>query len=138
MESNQGHDISDHFTDAGKMVDLGKGDQALFGKSTLTMKARWHAPDNRPLADFAPAIILKARDFAAEITIHNAREYQMQSERQISSEHITNNQAVRETLISRGIRPEALPPTGDVKKVECRLTSGKKKALMNPDMVENA
>jgi DNA-damage-inducible protein D len=114
-----------------------KGDQALFGKSTQTMKAHWRVPDTRPLADFAPTIILKAKDFATEITIHNAREHQMQSEPQISSEHITNNQAVRNTLLSRGIRPEALPPAEDVKKVERRLTSEEKKALKNPDRLEN-
>ena len=45
-----------------------KGDQALFGKTTLAMKAQWKVPDNRPLADFAPTIILKAKDFATEIT----------------------------------------------------------------------
>ena len=50
-----------------------KGDQALFGKTTQAMKAHWKVPDNRPLADFAPTIILKAKDFAAEITIFNAR-----------------------------------------------------------------
>jgi DNA-damage-inducible protein D len=48
-----------------------KGDQALFGKSTYAMKAQWKVPDSRPLADFAPTIILKAKDFAAEITIFN-------------------------------------------------------------------
>jgi DNA-damage-inducible protein D len=39
-----------------------KGDQALFGKSTQAMKAQWKVPDNLPLADFAPTIILKAKD----------------------------------------------------------------------------
>jgi len=39
-----------------------KGDQALLGKSTQAMKAHWKVPDNRPLADFAPTIILKAKD----------------------------------------------------------------------------
>ena len=110
-----------------------KGDQALFGKSTQAMKAQWNVPDNRPLADFAPTIILKAKDFATEITIHNARANHMQSEPQISHEHITNNHAVRETLLSRGIRPESLPPQEDVKKVERRLASEDKKALKNPD-----
>ena len=97
------------------------------------MKAQWNVPDNRPLADFAPTIILKAKDFATEITIHNARANHMQSEPQISHEHITNNQAVRETLLSRGIHPESLPPQEDVKKVERRLASEGKKALKNPD-----
>ncbi len=113
-----------------------KGDQALFGKSTQAMKAQWKVPDNRPLADFAPTIILKAKDFATEITIHNARAQNMQSEPQISREHVTNNQAVRETLLSRGIRPESLPPQEDVKKVERRLVSEDKKAIKNPDGID--
>ncbi|MEI7850755.1 MAG: DNA damage-inducible protein D, partial [Kiritimatiellales bacterium] len=70
-----------------------KGDQALFSKSTRAMKAQWKVPDNRPLADFAPTIILKAKDFAAEITIFNARQHGMTSEAAISDEHITNNKA---------------------------------------------
>jgi len=115
-----------------------KGDQALFGRSTQEMKAQWKVPEKRPLADFAPTIILKAKDFATEITIHNARENQMRSEPQISHEHITNNQAVRDTLINRGIRPETLPPAEDVKKVQRRLVSDEKKALKNPDTLENS
>ncbi|KGK41888.1 damage-inducible protein D, partial [Nitrincola sp. A-D6] len=113
-----------------------KGDAALFGKSTQAMKAQWQVPDTRPLADFAPTIILKAKDFATEITIHNAREQTMQNEPQISQEHVINNQAVRQTLLSRGIRPENLPPAEDVKKVERRLASTEKKAIKNPDGLE--
>lgn len=108
-----------------------KGDQALFGKSTAAMKAKWKVPENRPLADFAPTIILKAKDFAAEITIFNAREHQMRNERAISNEHVTNNDAVRKTLLGRGIRPESLPPAEDVKKVERRLTAEDKSSLRN-------
>jgi DNA-damage-inducible protein D len=115
-----------------------KGDQALFGKSTQAMKAQWRVPDTRPLADFAPTIILKAKDFATEITIHNARSHGMASEPQISREHITNNQAVRQTLLNRGIRPESLPPAEDVKKVERRLNSDEKKTLQKPDILEGA
>ncbi|MEX0642632.1 MAG: DNA damage-inducible protein D [Pirellulales bacterium] len=110
-----------------------KGDQALFGRTTQAMKSEWLVPDNRPLADFAPTIILKAKDFATEITIHNAREHRLNTERAISDEHITNNQAVRQTLLQRGIRPESLPPAEDVKKVERRLASEEKKSLKNPD-----
>ena len=114
-----------------------KGDHALFGKSTQAMKAQWQIPDNRPLADFAPTIILKAKDFAAEITIFNAREHQLNSERAIASEHITNNEAVRKTLLERGIRPEVLPPAEDVKKVERRLSAEEKKSLKNPDALDS-
>ncbi|MCK9489356.1 MAG: DNA damage-inducible protein D [Xanthomonadales bacterium] len=110
-----------------------KGDHALFGKSTQAMKAQWQVPDSRPLADFAPTIVLKAKDFATEITIHNARSHGMHSEPQISREHVTNNEAVRQTLLGRGIRPENLPPAEDVKKVERRLASADRKTLQNPD-----
>lgn len=114
-----------------------KGDTALFGKSTQTMKAQWKVPDSRPLADFAPTIILKAKDFATEITIFNSRERNLTTEGAISSEHVTNNQAVRNTLLERGIRPESLPAAEDVKKVERRLTSEAKKSLKNPDTLED-
>ncbi|MEO5936696.1 MAG: hypothetical protein ABIP81_05740 [Terriglobales bacterium] len=144
-----GHGVADHFVGVNKMVDLGsgsddnfalirsKGDQALFGKSTQAMKAHWKVPDNRPLADFAPTIILKAKDFATEITIFNALEHGMKSESAISTEHITNNQAVRNTLLERGIRPESRPAVEDVKKVERRLASEEKKSLRNPDALES-
>lgn len=114
-----------------------KGDQALFGKSTHAMKSQWKVPTKRPLADFAPTIILKAKDFATEITIFNAKQQQMNSEPAISSEHITNNKAVRKTLLERGIRPESLPAAEDIKKVERRLTNEQKKTLKNPDGLDS-
>ena len=114
-----------------------KGDQALFGKSTQVMKSHWKVPDNRPLADFAPTIILKAKDFATEITIFNAKQHKMTTEGAISSEHITNNQAVRKTLLERGIRPESLPAAEDVKKVGRRIVSEGKKSLKNPDALDS-
>ena len=114
-----------------------KGDQALFGRSTKAMKAKWSVPEKRPLADFAPTIILKAKDFAAEITIFNAKEHQLASEDAISDEHVTNNAAVRKTLLDRGIQPEALPPAEDVKKVLRRLDAETKDALESPDALEN-
>lgn len=106
-----------------------KGDQALFGKSTQAMKAQWKVPGNRPLADYAPTLILKAKDFATEITIFNARQHEMTTEGAISTEHIVNNTAVRKTLLDRGIRPEHLPPAEDVKKVERRLASEERQSL---------
>jgi DNA-damage-inducible protein D len=129
------------FEQAGNNQDFAlirsKGDHALFGKSTQAMKAQWKVPDTRPLADFAPTIILKAKDFAAEITIFNARQHKLGSERAISKEHITNNEAVRNTLLERGIRPESLPPAEDVKKIERRLLSEDKKALKKPDALDS-
>lgn len=109
-----------------------KGDQALFGKSTKTMKAVWNVPETRPLADFAPTIILKAKDFATEITIFNSREHGLADETTISDEHVTNNSAVRKTLLERGIRPETLPPSEDVKKVQRRIDSEMKDGVDDP------
>lgn len=114
-----------------------KGDQALFGRSTQAMKQQWDVPDKKPLADFAPTIILKAKDFATEITIHNARTHVMGTESQISQEHVTNNQAVRQTLISRGITPEELPPAEDAAKVARRLNSDGKKITKKPDTLDS-
>jgi len=113
-----------------------KGDNALFGKTTQEMKAQWNVPDARPLADFAPTIILKAKDFATEITIFNTQQKRLDTEKAISSEHVTNNEAVRKTLLGRGIRPESLPAEEDVKKVERRLAAEEKKALKNPEPME--
>lgn len=52
----------------------------------------------------------------------------MKSEAKISEEHITNNEAVRKTLLERGIRPESLPAEEDIKKVERRLVSEEKRS----------
>jgi len=110
-----------------------KGDQALFGRTTAQMKERWGIKETKPLADFMPTILLKAKDFASEITIYNAKEKQMQNEREISNEHITNNEAVRKTLLSRGIVPENILPQEDIKKVERKLNTQNKKALATND-----
>jgi DNA-damage-inducible protein D len=95
------------------------------------MKNRWGIK-NKPLADFMPTILLKAKDFATEITIFNAKENNMKTESQISREHITNNESVRNTLISRGIKPENLSPEEDISKIDRRLKSDEKKSLKNP------
>jgi DNA-damage-inducible protein D len=41
---------------------------------------------------------------------------------------VDNNKAVRDILLKRGVKPEALPPAEDVKKTERRLESDEKKA----------
>ena len=59
--------------------------KALFGgKNTGEMKKRLGVPDNRPLADFLPTIIIKAKDFATEITVYNTKEKGLNSESSIS------------------------------------------------------
>ena len=108
-----------------------KGDQALFRLSTNMMKQRLGMPQTRPLADFLPTISIKAKDFAAEMTSVNVQVKDLKGESSITKEHVDNNAAVRQMLIERGIVPENLPPAEDVKKVERRLESEKKKALEN-------
>jgi DNA-damage-inducible protein D len=110
-----------------------KGDQALFGRSTQAMKAAWKVPMSRPLADFAPTIILKAKDFAAEITIFNTRAHRLATSAAICAEHVSNNEAVRGTLLERGIRAERLPASEDVKRVARRLEEENEKAIAAPE-----
>ena len=110
-----------------------KGDKALFNHTTQEMKDKWGVSKTKPLADFMPTILLKAKDFATEITIYNAKEKQMNYESEISNEHITNNKAVRDTLLSRDIVPENVKPQEDIQKVERKLNSETKKVLKSKD-----
>lgn len=106
-----------------------KGDRALFGLDTAMMKRRVGAPEKRPLADFLSTIAIKAKDLAAEMTSVNVQQKDLRGQSGIEREHIDNNSAVRGMLLERGIRPEALPPGEDVKKVERRLKSEEKKII---------
>jgi DNA-damage-inducible protein D len=111
-----------------------KGDQALFGgKNTGEMKKRLGVPDNRPLADFLPTIIIKAKDFATEITVYNTKEKGLNSESSISSEHVKNNKGVRKLLLEREIIPENVPAEEDIKKLERRVNSETNNISKNPD-----
>ena len=111
-----------------------KGDQALFGgKNTGQMKNKLGVPDNRPLADFLPTIVIKAKDFATEITVFNTKNKGLSTESRISSEHIKNNLGVRKLLLDREITPENLPPEEDIKKLERRVNSETKNIGKNPD-----
>ena len=107
-----------------------KGDQALFGgRTTNDMKRILQVPANRPLADFLPTLTIKAKDFATELTSHNVIDKDLKGDGQITREHIDNNLAVRKMLQDRGVKPEQLPPSEDIKKVERRLESEEKQIL---------
>ncbi|MFH1191237.1 MAG: BRO family protein [Candidatus Omnitrophota bacterium] len=66
-------------------------------------------------------------DHAAEITSFNTKKNNLRGELVITGEHIKNNKDVRELLGKSGIRPEALPPEEDIKKLQRRLKSEGKK-----------
>lgn len=107
---------------------LSKGDAALFGGYTTgDMKQKLAVPSSRALADFLPAITIKAKDFANEVTNMQIKQQDLRDEPDISREHVKNNQDVRKILTDRNIQPESLPPAEDVKKVERRLKAEEKK-----------
>lgn len=108
-----------------------KGDRALFGGySTGEMKTLLGVPPSRTLADFLPTITIKAKDFANEITIFNVKkDSRMSGIEPIADEHEKNNRNVRNVLLKRGIRPEALPAEEDVKKLKRRVESEDKKII---------
>lgn len=116
--------------DQGFAVIRSKGDQALFGGfTTQEMKRKLMTPDKRPLADFLPTLTIKAKDFATELTSHNVVEKDLSGEASITIEHTDNNLAVRKILMERGVKPENLPPSEDVKKLQRKLDNENKKVL---------
>lgn len=105
-----------------------KGDQALFGGfTTKQMKDRLGVQDKRPLADFLPTLTIAAKNLATEMTNYNVEEKDLQGENAITVEHVENNTSVREMLEQRGIRPENLPASEDIKKLERRVKREEKK-----------
>jgi len=106
-----------------------KGDQALFRLSTQQLKKKMGVPENRPVADFLPTISIKAKDLAAEMTGLNVQTKDLKGQNPIEKEHVENSSAVRKMLVERGIQPENLPPSEDVRKIQRKLESDNKKVL---------
>lgn len=114
--------------DAGFGRIRSKGDTALFGgHTTQDMKQRLGVKDNRPLADFLPTLTIAAKNLATEMTNYNVEEKDLRGEAAITTEHVQNNSSVRSMLGERGIKPEQLPPSEDIKKLERRVKSQEKK-----------
>ncbi len=112
-----------------------KGDMALFGgNTTKDMKSKLSAPENRPLADFLPTVTIAAKNLATEMSNHNINEQDLQGEKDITGEHVQNNESVRDMLESRGIRPEDLPPEEDIKKLERRVKRDEKKMIKESEL----
>ena len=114
--------------DAGFGRIRSKGDRALFGGfTTKQMKERLGVQDKRPLADFLPTLTIAAKNLATEMTNYNVEEKDLQGENAITVEHVENNTSVREMLEQRGIKPENLPASEDIKKLERRVKREEKK-----------
>lgn len=109
-----------------------KGDTALFGGyTTEEMKKRLGVKANRPLADFLPTLTIAAKNLATEMTNYNVEDKDLYGEQTITKEHIQNNQSVRQMLGQRGIKPEELPPSEDIKKIERKVARDEKKIEQN-------
>ena len=119
------------------MVGLGSGSTRSIDDIALTRYACYliaqngdrrnrKSPSRRPISRFT--LTIKAKDFATELTSHNVLEKDLKGQRPIAKEHVENNLAVRKMLEERGVKPEALPPAEDVKKVKKRLATEDKKA----------
>jgi DNA-damage-inducible protein D len=105
-----------------------KGDRALFsGITTRQLKHRLQVPKGRSLADFLPAILVKAKDFAAELTNAAVKLDYLHTEAQITRDHVKNNREVRRFLSRRKIVPEKQIAAEDIKKTERRFAADERK-----------
>ena len=113
--------------DAGFARIRSKGDQALFGgRATQEMKDKLGIKESRPLADFLPTVTIAAKNLATEMTNYNVEQKDLYGEIPITGEHVENNRTVRKMLIERNIKPEELPASEDMKKLERRVKKSEK------------
>lgn len=91
------------------------------------MKKRLGVKESRPLADFLPTLTIAAKNLATEMTNYNVEAQDLYGENAITTEHVQNNTSVREMLGQRGIKPEDLPPSEDIKKLERRVKKEEKR-----------
>ena len=103
-----------------------KGDQALFGGLTTEQMKKRLGIKSGALADRLPTLTIAAKNLATEMTNYNVEQKDLYGEKDITAEHVQNNCSVRGMLGQRGIKPEALPPAEDIKKVERRVAKDEK------------
>jgi DNA-damage-inducible protein D len=106
--------------------------EALYGGIMASqLKKIRKIPAGRSLADFDTHVELKAKDFALAMTDHNIKDKNIRGKEAMNNEVIKNSKATRQTLLSRGIRPENLKPEEDLKSIESRRKKEKKQLEKN-------
>ena len=106
-----------------------KGDQALFGGFTTETDERPFGSTGQKdhLRISCQHLPLPQKNLATEMTNYNVEEKDLQGESAITVEHVENNTSVRDMLGQRGIKPEDLPASEDIKKLERRVKREEKK-----------
>ena len=119
---------ADHFRSVTKMVQIGSGAERAVKDYMLTRYACYLIAQN---GDPRKEEIAFAQSYFAVQTRKQEliEEKDLQGESAITSEHVQNNQSVRNMLGSRRIKPEELPPSEDIKKLERRVKSQEKKLV---------
>ena len=103
------------------------GDKAFFGgNTTQDMKDKYEISSNRSLADYAPSVVLSAKNMATDLTNYCIENNDVSGERMINNEHINNNSSVRDLLTNKNICPEDLNPKEDIRKLERRINRSNK------------
>ena len=125
--------------DAGFGRIRSKGGSGFIWK--IHYKTKWRnanerGQEKRPLADFLPTLTIAAKNLATEMTNYNVEE-ELQGETAITIEHVENNMSVRDMLGQRGIKPENLPASEDIRKLEHRVKREEKKLAKQSGKLTN-
>ena len=75
---------------------------------------------------------------ASKLDLSYVEEKDLLGEAPITDEHVQNNRTVREMLGQRGIKPEELPPSEDIKKLERRVKTQEKKIASQSGKLPNS
>lgn len=127
--SNSKFNIFDHFVDVNKMVKAGVAIKPVLDyqltRYACYLIAQNGDPKKEEVAFAQSYFAIQTRKL--ELREERVEEKDLYGENPIATEHIQNNTSVRDMLIRRGIKPETLPASEDMKKIERKLNKTDKK-----------